>query len=153
MPKLAARKKIRLGIVGSEAAKFTPESEAKARAIIRQLIANASEVVSGECHLGGIDIWAKEEAIAAGIPFKGFAPACLAWTNGYKPRNLEIAQRSDKVVCITIDKLPDGYDGMRFPLCYHCKTDTHVKSGGCWTVLQALKMGKQGEIIVIRTET
>ena len=52
-----------IGIVGHEAAKFTPETEAKAKAIIRDLLSDPLSVcVSGHCHLGGIDIWAEEIA-------------------------------------------------------------------------------------------
>lgn len=138
-----------IGIVGSEGAKFTPETEAQARRIIREIIAPYDRVVSGGCHLGGIDIWAIEEAKAAGKKTAVYIPKVLSWAEGYKPRNLLIAQDSDKTVCITLKQLPEGYMGMRFKLCYHCGTDQHVKSGGCWTVKQAKLMGKEGEVIVI----
>lgn len=141
-----------IGIVGSEAAKFTPETEAKARAAIRDLLAQTSPldlVVSGGCHLGGIDSWAKDEAIRAGIAFKEFLPAKLQWEGGYKQRNMQIAKASDIVVCITVKSLPEGYKGMRFASCYHCGTDDHVKSGGCYTVKQAEKLRKRGFVVVI----
>jgi hypothetical protein len=56
-----------LGIVGSEAAKFTTITERIARGIIRKEIIEHKAlqplwVVSGACHLGGIDIWAIQEA-------------------------------------------------------------------------------------------
>jgi hypothetical protein len=38
---------------------------------------------------------------------------------------------------------------MKFDLCYHCGTKDHVKSGGCWTVKYARKLGKQGKVIII----
>jgi hypothetical protein len=141
----------KLGIVGSEGKKFTLETELKARQIIRQLIdtTEATHVVSGECHLGGIDIWAKEAAVAWELPFIGFPPKTLKWDGGYKQRNIQIAEESDVVYCITLRNLPDSYNGMKFDLCYHCGTKDHVKSGGCWTVKYALKLGKQGEVIVI----
>jgi hypothetical protein len=56
---------------------------------------------------------------------------------------------STKVVCITVRELPLGYKGMRFDWCYHCRTGAHVKSGGCWTMKQAAKLGKLTELIVI----
>ena len=64
-----------LGIVGSEQAKFTPETEECARYQILSLIVELcpSLVVSGECHLGGVDTYARESAQLLGIPFKGFA--------------------------------------------------------------------------------
>lgn len=97
-----------IGIVGHEAAKFTPGLEAKAKAIIAQIIDDAitiaaitgtdyPTIVSGHCHLGGIDIWTEEYAIANGQEMKIFAPAKLNWDQGYKPRNIQIARASDIV--------------------------------------------------------
>lgn len=139
-----------LGIVGSEQAKFTPETESKAREIIRELIAKYKPqyVASGECHLGGIDTFAKEEAFKLGITFLAYPPATRNW-EGYKRRNLQIAKASTYVICITIKEYPLSYDGMKFDYCYHCMTDEHIKSGGCWTVKQAKLMGKGGEVIVV----
>jgi hypothetical protein len=144
---------MRIGIVGSEAAKFTPETEEEARHWIRVMIEGAELVISGECHLGGVDIYAKEEALAAGIPFLPCPPMRLQWNGGYKERNLKIAKCSDILVCITVKDLPPGYTGMRFPFCYHHRDEQnvppHVKSGGCWTLRQAKLMGKTTELIVI----
>ena len=145
MPRPAKRT---VGVVGSEAAKFTAATEAEARAAIRQLLRRADKVVSGGCHLGGIDIWAVEEARAAGLPFEEFKPAVLAWS-GYRDRNLQIVEASDEVVCITVRELPADYRGMRFTSCYHCKTNSHVKSGGCWTLKQARLRGKIGRLVVV----
>lgn len=142
--------KMKLGIVGSEAAKFTPATEDLARMIIRRMLTpDVSLVISGACHLGGIDVWAVEEAKQAGKPYKEYTPRDLEWETGYKPRNLLIAHGCDKVVCITVRKLPGGYKGMRLDWCYHCKNGDHVKSGGCWTMKQAAKLGKQTELIII----
>jgi len=140
---------MRIGIVGSEGAKFTPETEAKARAIIRSLLKPGDVVISGGCHLGGIDVWAVEEAKSLGLEFVEHLPKTLTWAGGYKARNVKIARDSDKVVCITVKKLHDGYTGMRFDYCYHCGTSEHVKSGGCWTVKKARQLGKLGEVIVV----
>lgn len=138
-----------VGIVGSEAAKFTPETEALAREMIRKAIKGKTTVVSGACHLGGVDVWAMEEAKKMGISQRiEFAPEKKHW-DGYKARNIQIAERSQKIVCITVKKLPKGFKGMRFPLCYHCKTTDHVKSGGCWTAWYAKKLGKPIEIIAV----
>lgn len=41
---------------------------------------------------------------------------------------------------------------MRFHGCYHCEEPNHVKSGGCWTVKYAKKLGKVGSVIIIPTE-
>lgn len=146
---------MKLGIVGSEAAKFTPETRRKARAEIQRLLAEYAPtlVVSGHSPLGGIDIWAVQEAQRAGIPVVEYPPACRSWQDGYRPRNLQIAEASDVVVCITLKRLPDGFRGMRFERgCYHCGTppEDHVKSGGCWTMKQANRLGKSSELLVIQ---
>lgn len=143
-----------LGIVGSEAAKFTAKTEAKARDVIREFITRfkADRVVSGGCHLGGIDIWAVEEARAMGLEVLEHIPRELSWSaeGGYRDRNLAIANDSHGVVCITVRDLPPDYTGMRFPFCYHCGPKAnHVKSGGCWTVKAAVKMGKKGVIVTV----
>ena len=142
---------IKLGIVGSEGAKFTEQTEESARGIIQWLLMeyDVELVISGACHLGGIDVWAVEEARYLGLPTVEYPPKTYSWSNGYKKRNIEIAEHSDRVVCITVRKLPEHYEGMRFNLCYHCGTADHVKSGGCWTVKYAKKIGKEGEIIVV----
>lgn len=139
-----------LGIVGSERAKFTQETEDKAKRLIGKLFIHygPTVVVSGNCHLGGIDRWAIDMAHAWGYDIQEHSPAHLNWTC-YKARNMEIARYSDVVICITVKKFPPNYKGMRFPYCYHCKTDEHIKSGGCWTVKYAKSIGKEGRIIVV----
>lgn len=141
-----------LGIVGSEAAKFTSETEEIARLQIRaqfEMYPYIEYVISGACHLGGIDIWAIDEAKKKGLKILEFPPKKLQWEGGYKQRNIKIAELSDKVVCITLKQLPGSYKGMRFSKCYHCNTNSHVKSGGCWTMKYAFKLGKETELIVI----
>lgn len=140
-----------LGIVGHEGAKFTAETERQARVQIREflLLDGITKVVSGACHLGGIDVWAIEEAKKFKIATQEFPPRSRSWEYGYKPRNILIAEASDKVISLVVKVLPPHYTGMRFKLCYHCKTDTHVKSGGCWTARYAGGLGKPFEIIEI----
>jgi len=134
-----------IGIVGSEAAKFTQTTEAAAKEIIRSHLGLelGLKVVSGGCHLGGIDLWAEEigRDVCATWPLV-YLPERRSWDGGYKQRNIEIAKKSDVVHCITVKELPDSYSGMKFKSCYHCNTDDHVKSGGCWTALYAKKLGK-----------
>lgn len=145
-----------LGIVGSEGAKFTDATEATARAIIRQLIDNnlpeLTRVVSGACHLGGIDVWAIEEAQRLGIPTTEYPPREHNWSRGYRLRNIQIAQAATEIVCITLRELPADWTGRRWDRCYHCAAgaDDHVKSGGCWTVKFAREqLGKRGVVIVL----
>lgn len=133
-----------VGIVGSEAIKFTPETEQKVREIIRSILTKpgVTAVSSGHCHLGGIDIWAEEIAKQLGVYDSAyiFPPKNHTWSGGYKTRNLQIVNASDEVHCITIREYPPNYNGMRFSSCYHCRSaEPHVKSGGCWTARQAQK--------------
>lgn len=145
---------MRVGIVGHEAAKFTPETEARTRALIRTLLTPDDVVVSGGCHLGGVDIWAEEEyrAVTGKEPVV-FKPTRLAWSGagGFQDRNIKIAEGSDIVHVIVVAELPASYTGMRFPNgCYHCKmAKDHVKSGGCWTARYALKIGRQAQWHII----
>jgi hypothetical protein len=134
-----------VGIVGLEAAKFTDRTERVAREIIRALLAPPDAIlVSGACPLGGVDIFAAEEADGLGREKVIYPPKSPDWYTGYRPRNERIALRSDVVHCITVasyDLLPESYSGRRWqttsgaPFCYHCKerNEPHVKSGGCWT--------------------
>jgi len=133
-----------IGIVGAEAAKFTPTTEAAAIEIIKSLCTPGSTIVSGRCHLGGIDVWAENIAIQLQLSTQIFPPKELNWARGYKPRNLQIARASDQVHVIVVETLPPDYYGMRFKSCYHCgaKRWAHVKSGACWTAIQAQRMGK-----------
>lgn len=134
---------MRAAIVGHEEAKFTPRTEALARTMIRLILRPDLVVVSGACHLGGIDVWAIEEGRAQGLECREYPPASKSWAYGYKPRNLKIAGDCDEAHCIVVATLPESYDGMRFETCYHCGglREPHVKSGGCWTVMRAGERG------------
>ncbi len=109
-------------------------------------------MISGRCPRGGIDIWSIEIADEFGLEYEQYPPATLDWT-GFERRNIQIAERSVKVHCLTVNKYPPDYSGRRSELCYHCLTNSHVVSGGCWTVKYAReKLGKPGEIIVIEQD-
>jgi hypothetical protein len=137
------------GIVGHEAAKFTPETEEKAREAIRSILKPGDRVCSGACPLGGIDVWAIEEAKKLGLKTREFPPKVNSWEEGFKPRNIQIAETADEVINIVVTELPETYKGRRFDYCYHCHTDTHIKSGGCWTAKHAAELGKPIRIIEI----
>jgi hypothetical protein len=141
-----------VGIVGSERIKFTELGEKRAKAIIDSIVSmpDITEVVSGKCHLGGIDIWAAEIGAEWGRIVTEFPPRFQSWENGYRPRNIQIARRSDIVHCITVDVLPETYNSMTFSHCYHCNSTAHVKSGGCWTALYAEKLKKQAKWHVVK---
>lgn len=128
---------MRVGLVGNGSDKFTALGEERARELIRSLLVDATAMVSGHSPVGGIDIWAEEEALILGVPFDLKIPTSNSWNPeggyGYKARNLDIARDSDVVHVILADVYPENYDKRRFNLCYHCGTSDHVKSGGCWT--------------------
>jgi hypothetical protein len=130
---------LKLGVVGPEQAKFTSATEALARAVIREAAVRhgATALVSGHCPLGGVDIFAEEEAAAMGLQMIVFAPKVLSWEGpgGYRARNLMIARTSDLVLMVALSELPLGFRGEDYGECYHCKgrNPPHVKSGGCWT--------------------
>jgi hypothetical protein len=143
---------MKIGIVGAEAAKFTPLWRFKAFRAIRDLMYDDCDtVVSGACPLGGVDSWAEQVARERGKAFIEHKPVVNSWdgVGGFRDRNRLIAESSDRVVCIVVRRLPDQYRGRKFALCYHCKCDDHVKSGGCWTAWEAVKLGKIGELIII----
>ncbi len=151
-----------VGVIGNAADKFTAATERKAKALIRGIL-TFSEIdptlVSGHCHLGGIDIWAEEMADGLGLPKIIHVPTTLQWDPpgyGYKARNLDIARSSDQVHVIVAESHPPDYTGRKFDTCYHCaradRPSNHVKSGACWTLNQALEMGKLGWVHVVREE-
>lgn len=143
----------RVGIVGNGSDKFTALTEAKAKILISHLLGNSLPklygkniiLVSGHSPVGGIDIWAEEYADSVGIQKDIKIPQTNSWsgTYGYRARNLDIAKDSDKVHVIVVSEYPPSYTGRRFKKCYHCGTSDHVKSGACWTAIQARKLGKQ----------
>ena len=139
----------RIGIVGHEAAKFTVEGKRAAFRMIEALLTHCDVLVSGGCHLGGVDIWAEEVADSIGATKIIHLPKKRSWHGGYKERNEAIARDSDEVHIIVVNTLPAGFRGMTHALCYHCGTRAHVKSGGCWTGKVAERMGKRAEWHVI----
>ncbi len=149
-----------IGIVGAEAAKFTPETRDAAYKLIRELLLSVESpvLVSGRCPLGGIDVWAEEIADELCIPKIIHEPEVEQWDPlgqyGFKARNLDIARDSDVVHVIVVKEYPPGYVGRQFPICYHCAkagrdSRNHVKSGACWTLNVALDHGKRGEMHIL----
>lgn len=132
-----------LAIVGPDARAWTKEGERLARLRIHEELIRGLhesvhfEAVSGACHLGGVDIWAYQEAEKMNISFREFPPKGHSWY-WYRQRNQRIAHAAQRIVCITPAK---GW-------CKHCYAEHHG-SGGCWTLQYAKKIGKDTEVIVI----
>jgi hypothetical protein len=142
---------MRVGVVGNGSDKFTKKGEEAAKDFIRSIVSIADVIVSGHSPVGGIDIWAEDEANIQGVETDIKAPKDQSWGGeyGYKARNLDIARDSDTVYVILADVYPEEYRGHKFTKCYHCNSDEHVKSGGCWTGKQAAKLGKPVQTIVV----
>ncbi len=143
-----------IGIVGAGEDKFTPESKAYAKIIIRALLAPADTgLTSGHSPMGGIDLWAEDIATEMGRRKIIHAPEVFSWNPpgkyGFKARNLDIAKDGNPIHVFVVKDYPETYTGRRFNLCYHCMgtfkdlgtSILHVKSGGCWTAINAIKMG------------
>ena len=139
----------KIGIVGHGEDKFTGLGKIRARRLIKVILAQDTcpfpIVVSGHSPVGGIDIYAEEIAKELNLDTDLKIPKQYTWDAqyGYKQRNIDIAKTSDEVHVILVDKYPPNYKGMKFKQCYHCFTNTHIKSGGCWTGKQAQKLGKK----------
>lgn len=145
--------KVKIGIIGHAEDKFTPQSSEEAKRIIRTLLLEPGvTLVSGRSPLGGIDVYAEEVADQLGVPKDIKAPGTKSWSgkNGYRERNLAIAEASDKVFVLVVDEYPASYKGLRFNQCYHCGLSTHVKSGACWTAKKAQAQGKKAFWIIIQ---
>lgn len=146
-----------IGIVGAEEAKFTEQGTTFAKSKILEYIIQpeVTEVCSGCCHLGGVDIWAEIITKEVGKKFTPFPPYGLFWQK-FKERNIQIAKHSAKVYNITVNKLSDTFTGMRHDCCYHCEKNSvipyppHIKSGGCWTMWYAINIGKEGQMFVVK---
>lgn len=131
-------KKIGIGIIGHAEDKFTDASKKEAIGYINHILDSFPSngvLISGHCPLGGIDIWAEELAIKKSIPIDIKSPKQFKWDAeyGFKQRNIDIARESKSLWVILVDTYPLSYIGKKFSSCYHCKTNTHVKSGACWT--------------------
>jgi hypothetical protein len=138
-----------IGIVGHEALKFTPHGEMEARSLIAALLLPAdATLTSGHCHLGGVDLWAEEIAARLGRQTLIYPPYRQSW-DGYRARNIQIAEAADIVHVLAVRVLSPHYTGMRFKTCYHCGTTDHVKGGGCWTAKYARGLGKTTLVHVI----
>ncbi len=125
------RKKI--GIIGHRENKFNSITKKSAISLIKTLLNNDIILVSGGCHLGGIDIWSEKIADEMNIQKIIHYPKRLQWSGGYRERNIKVAKDSDVIYIIVVEKYPENYIGERFNYCYHCKKTNHVKSGACWT--------------------
>lgn len=163
---------MKIGIIGHGADKFTEKSKQEALNIIRTILQSAFDnitigsfpglynphdiiqIVSGHSPVGGVDIFVEEIAKEFNVNLDLKIPKQKQWDAeyGFKQRNLAIAKDSDILHVILVDRYPPNYKGMKFKICYHCKTSNHVKSGACWTAKEARKLGKEVIYHIIKNE-
>jgi len=145
-------RELRKAIIGNATDEFTPITETAAKKLIRRLLEKNDILISGGCHLGGVDIWAEEYADKIGAKKIIHYPKVHRWSGGYRERNLKIAKDADIVYVIVVSEYPPKYGGRRFRFCYHCDTTNHVKSGACWTAWKAIAMGKKAVWFIIQPD-
>lgn len=150
---------MRKAIIGHAEDKFCPVSRLAAYNVMRRILTEGPTIlVSGRSPLGGVDVWAEKMAEQLGVRSIIYPPYVHTWggPGGFRDRNMRIARTADEVHVIVVSLYPEGYDGKVFmtkdrvfggtvPWCYHCERTDHVKSGACWTALQAVLLGKTAE--------
>src|SRR3990167_9416744 len=124
-------RRMKLAIVGTSK-KLLPDEETKVKDIIRYEISRGIDmVISGGAY--GIDWLAVELASKMGIPIREFKPRSQTWPE-YRRRNILIAQNCDRLVCLSTK--------VKRVSCYHCHSNTHEKTAGCWTMNEARKLNR-----------
>lgn len=132
----------KVAIVGNQPDKF--ENEDKVTDEISKLMKTVKTVIIGGHE--GMDAWVWQMANRDEIPVEVFKPTRKTWAGegGLAERNMMIANECDEIHIFVSSAYPENYNGVIYNRCYHCgdKRPWHVKSGGCWTAVQAEKMGK-----------
>ena len=132
---------MRVAIVGTSKL-LTQQQNLSARycieGIIRTFDINKTTIISGGAY--GIDTFAIIIAKEKGYATEEIEPRFDGW-KAYKERNIAIAHSCDILYCITIPKQKLS--------CYHCKSDSHEKTAGCWTMNKAKARGKETKLIIL----
>ncbi len=136
---------MKIAIVGSSHLSETEEMDA--RKICGYVLNKALEdrdnipiLVSGGAK--GVDSIAEDIANQLKIKTIIHKPLENNWENGYKPRNMQIAQECNVLYC-----LPTG---IKTTPCYHCGDVAfcpHEVTGGCWTMKEAKKLKKDTHLV------
>jgi len=154
---------MKVAIVGHAFDKFDTKTSYLAIKNIEEIISkhNPDLVISGDCPIGGIDVWAEMISNDYGNPFRSYSPDVKQWNPfgqyGFKKRNLDIAKNCDVLYNIVVRDWPKDFTGDKYKD-YHClkheemKDHPHVKSGGCWTAWKAKELGKEVHWIIIDAE-
>ncbi len=133
---------MKIAIVGASRLSSTEEKNAResCEILLKQMIKDNGRdktiLVSGGA--SGVDTIAETTAYELGLKCDIHRPTSENW-DGYKARNLKIAQECDVIYCFPTK--------VRLTPCYHCSIQDHERSGGCWTVKQAKTLKKEGHIV------
>ena len=129
-----------IGIVGSSKARLTPSMATTIEGILSRYDKLTTIIVSGGAV--GVDRIAVDVAKQLGYEVLEYMPKGIGWQY-YKPRNLLIANKCDKVYSIALSL---AYNGKK---CHHCakvgKDNNHFKTAGCWTAQRC----KEYEVLVL----
>ena len=133
-----------IGIVGSSKATTTQNVVDTVCSILDRYNKINTTIVSGGAK--GIDTIAVDIARSLDYDVLEFLPKGIGWQY-YKPRNILIANKCDKVYSIALP-LTQGSITVNGTNCYHCKrvgnNSRHFKTAGCWTANQC----KEHEVLV-----
>jgi len=130
---------MKIAIVGSS--RLTVGEATKALDVIHTLQSFADEIITGDAD--GIDAIVRMCGLSKPVTVMSAGVQQWEGQNGFKMRNIRIAQLADKVYSIATKKIKDKR-------CYHCNKPNHDRTGGCWTKRYAIdKLNKPGETIVI----
>jgi len=134
---------MKIAIVGSSHLSETEEIDARKNSglVLNQLIKEYGvddiTLISGGAK--GVDTEAEDVAKQLGIKTIIHRPLENKWENGYKPRNIKIAQECDILYCFPTK--------VKITECYHCKAEDHEVTGGCWTAKYAEALKKEVHVV------
>jgi len=134
---------MKIAIVGSS--HLTGEEETDTRkycrlildSVIKECGTSYITFISGGA--SGVDTIAETTAKELGLKTIIHKPLEHKWENGYKPRNMKIAQECDILYCLPTK--------VKLQPCYHCEEKTHEVTGGCWTAKYAKSLKKETHIV------
>ena len=121
---------MKIGIVGSSKANIQHATTC-AMNIMMQYTED-TEFVSGGAD--GVDKAVEDACFILSRKITIFKPQNNQWEpHGYRERNWKISQYCDEVICIALPSKGDG------TYCYHCGSEKHERTGGCYTAVRCKK--------------
>ncbi len=134
---------MKVAIVGSSHLKKVDKMRAKR--LLTAMFENFkydTQIISGGA--AGIDSMVKHFATLKAMDIIEYKPATQDWRE-FRRRNIKIAEECDELFCIATQL----YDVK----CYHhMSPQPHQKTAGCWTMKQAMRLGKPCQLVVLEKE-